>query len=370
MRKHVIDYIRQRLKIRSLSINEKVLDIECDVFEYTLVERFDKNEEYKYVCVVHTVYALLQYLLLICEKEYEKTLFFVGMDAISISVSDNLTNVVLFNDRNFKSRKNTLWARFYRSIYWLKNINNAKFYCQDHLYFPSILIGFRSYALLEDGAQIYSRYKTGPLAYVEKKKDIIDIVVRASIYGRTLGRNAQCERILYTFQDDAQSDILIAHRNERIDLNQLWNNATNQKQIKINRIFNIQEGLLSKLKKNDILILTDSLVTKEIITEQEQIDIYRPYIEQSNGNVIIKKHPIDIVDYNKYFSNVTTCEGFVPMQLLTLNQCHFKKVITMFSTAVSLLDSGTEIVWLGNAGNKKIKEQYGDCPNPFLNVNR
>lgn len=329
-------------------------------------ERFDKSIRYENICIVHTVYALLQYLLLVNRDDYQKTLFFIGLDAIAPEVYNNLPNVVLFDDSKFKSIKRTFWMRLYVFLYYRKVISTAKIYCQDHLYFPSIVVGRKSYVLLEDGSQIYSRYKTGPLANIDKCNTLIEKFVRAPMYGRTLGRNSQCEKIYYTFIGDSRSDIVLSHNSERIDLNELWNTLPSEQKESINAIYGVDEKLLERIHQSNVIILTDSAVTGGVITEQEQLEIYKPYVEANNGNVVIKKHPVDCTNYTKYFPNATICEGFIPMQLLSMNKCSFKFAITLFSTSVSLLDKNTEIIWLGNAGNEKLRKYYGECPNPFV----
>ena len=313
--------------------------------------------------MVHTVYALLQFLLLVSEEEYNYTLFFIGIDAIREDVYENLPNYILFDDTKYKSRKKTFWLRIYKWLYWNKCIEHATFYCQDHLYFPSIVIGHKKYNLLEDGSQIYSRYKGGPLAHIVPCSDLIDWITRAPIYGKTLGRNSQCNTIYYTYAGDAASDIVINRKNEHIFLQEMWNDSSITKQKAINYIYNISEQLLFRLGCAETIILTDSMVTNQVLSEQELIEIYKPYIDK---DVVIKKHPIDVVDYKKYFPHAIICEGYIPMQLLTLNHIAFKRAITMFSTAVSLFDESTEIIWLGNAGNVKVKKVFGDCPNPFI----
>ena len=199
------------------------------------------------------------------------------------------------------------------------------------------------------------------MARIVPYADLIDWIARAPIYGKTLGRNSQCNTIYYTYAGDAASEIVRNHKNRHIHLQEMWNDSSISKQKAINHI--ISEQLLFRLGCAETIILTDSMVTHEVLTEQELIEIYKPYIDQ---DAVIKKHPIDVVDYKKYFPNVIVCEGYIPMQLITLNHVVFKRAITMFSTAVSLWDDSTQIVWLGNAGNMKVKETFGDCPNPFI----
>lgn len=82
-------------------------------------------------------------------------------------------------------------------------------------------------------------------------------------------------------------------------------------------------------KRNKILILTDPLCELDV---REQIfkDIVAEYEKQ--GQVFIKPHPRDVLDYRKIFPDYPIFDKTVPMEMLNFFEgLHFEQVITVFT---------------------------------------
>lgn len=98
------------------------------------------------------------------------------------------------------------------------------------------------------------------------------------------------------------------------------------------------DGLLQKIeecsgtgeqKQDRILILTDPLCTLDV---RERIfkDIVEEYGKQ--GQIFVKPHPRDVLDYHKVFSGYPIFDATVPMEMLNFfPNLHFEKVITVFT---------------------------------------
>lgn len=81
--------------------------------------------------------------------------------------------------------------------------------------------------------------------------------------------------------------------------------------------------------KGKILVLTDPLCTLDV---REQIfkDIVEMY--RAEGQVFIKPHPRDELDYYKVFPEYPIFDGTVPMEMLNFfPHLHFDKVVTVFT---------------------------------------
>ncbi len=99
-------------------------------------------------------------------------------------------------------------------------------------------------------------------------------------------------------------------------------------------------------KKYDkkIIILTDPLCTLDV---RERIfrDLVNEYGKE--GQVFLKIHPRDNLDYEKYFSDVPTFEGQLPMEMLNFfPEVHFEKCIGVL-TELKAIDFADECVRLG-----------------------
>lgn len=102
-----------------------------------------------------------------------------------------------------------------------------------------------------------------------------------------------------------------------------------------------------------VLILTQPLFEDKICsTEEEKVNIYKEIIKQyaSNENVIIKTHPREITDYDKYvkdYKNVKIINERFPIEILNFLDVRFKKVITIFSTSINIIENCDEKIELG-----------------------
>lgn len=82
-------------------------------------------------------------------------------------------------------------------------------------------------------------------------------------------------------------------------------------------------------KRNKVLVLTDPLCTLDV---REQIfkDIVAEYEKQ--GQIFIKPHPRDELDYYKVFPNYPIFDGTVPMEMLNFFEgLRFEIVVTVFT---------------------------------------
>lgn len=118
------------------------------------------------------------------------------------------------------------------------------------------------------------------------------------------------------------------------------------------------DGLMKKAeeceKKGDrILILTEPLCSLDV-RERLFKDIVEKY--EKEGQIFIKPHPRDVLDYNKVFPGYPIFDATVPMEMLNFfENLHFDQVITVFTdlTGIKFAD---KLVRLGD----EFMDQYED----------
>ena len=100
-----------------------------------------------------------------------------------------------------------------------------------------------------------------------------------------------------------------------------------------------------------ILILTEPFfVTGRLPDEESQVELYKELISRfaQNGNVIIKAHPRDNLDYQKYFPEVVVLEKNMPMEVLNFNSdITFDTAVTVSSSVINGLNCVENKVMLG-----------------------
>ncbi len=103
-------------------------------------------------------------------------------------------------------------------------------------------------------------------------------------------------------------------------------------------------GAAGEEKQNKILILTDPLCTFDV---REQIfrDIIQMY--EAEGQIFLKPHPRDLLDYKTLFGDYPQFDATVPMELLGyFPDLHFQKVVGVL-TEVKDLPFADECIRLG-----------------------
>lgn len=104
-------------------------------------------------------------------------------------------------------------------------------------------------------------------------------------------------------------------------------------------------------KGDTVLLLTEPFaLTGRLPSVEAQVKLYRDILEQyeGKGQVYLKPHPRDTVDYRKYFPKVMMMEKNIPMEVLNFNE-HFQvsRAITVTSSAVWGIHCAGEKIYLG-----------------------
>lgn len=100
--------------------------------------------------------------------------------------------------------------------------------------------------------------------------------------------------------------------------------------------------------KDKILVLTEPLCDLEV-RKRIFSDIIETYgeIDGRRGQILIKPHPRDVLDYVKEFSEYIVLEGKFPMEILNfLPGIRFRRVVSVF-TATDAIRFADEILYLG-----------------------
>ena len=319
----------------------------------------------RYSYIADTVYSLLLYLLMMDMEQIQETRFFFG-GAISRAIpttSDKYLGEVYRID-NYKLRRSNVFVRcFYRFRMWfvyLRKIAGTKIYAQDHLTFSQPLICGAKYTLLEDGPGCYTNHYLRPFRN-SFLRSLVVWVTWGRIQGGIFGANNQCVNRIVTQQSDANADILRGRCIQIVNMKEMWISAREEKRELIMRFFGVSSELRSKCQKAETIILTQPFCEDTGMSVEELVEIYKPYVEKylRNGGVLIKNHPRDTIMYSEYFPDAVCINVPVPMQLLSLLNVGFKRVVTISSSATSEFPKGTEIIVLGTSVHPMVRAKFG-----------
>ena len=137
---------------------------------------------------------------------------------------------------------------------------------------------------------------------------------------------------------------------------------SNEDKEKILEIFNYDE-FQKDFSSDAVILLTEAYYESDLLSFEEEIEIYSEMI-WGYDEVIIKPHPRDKKEYNKYFPNCKILKSYFPLEILYLVDINIKKLLTVESTAVFNFDCEVEF-FEGKINNeyinksrKRIKNQY------------
>lgn len=335
--------------------------------------------KYKYSCIIDTPYSLFLYILMCEDAEWDRTIFFVG-EGIDEAYLKHLKKVVRFSSNydDYATRAQLLKIKLRAWYYRCRYISHTKLFAQDHLVFSSQLIGGMKYTLVEDAPGSYTTCLGSKVRDVLPKPmrlrpKLRRLLLWGPVYGQFFGRNEYCENRWVTEKSDEQSPVLKGKYYTLLDLQALWDSASEGKKQYIYRVFGLDDTILEPLQYSKTIIFTEAFAEEGLILE-EAATMFAPYVEKfKDEGVVIKPHPRDYMDWNSVFPDVTILKTRVPMQMLCIMGADFKRAITVCSTAISALKSDTEIIWLRNSAHPKWIAKYGmggRCPfeSKFKNI--
>lgn len=307
--------------------------------------------------------------MLLTEKG-ERKLYIVG-DAFPEKVKNNLENVVMVgNDMVRINTKNKI-RYFFRYILQLVKLKKT-YLSKLNKFENNIIYGATIFAplfakkndvfVIEDGTGSYIKKEDLKHSTFLRIKKILHRIFLQAEDNFHVERKNYIKKIFYTGIGDIPEDVL--HKSIIINLEELWRKKDIYEQDEILNIFNLDKQIIADFTKRKIILFTQTLNEDGFVeTENQKIEIYRKALENEDlNNVIVKPHPREKTNYEKYFPGIKQIEGQIPFQLLSLIGIKVEKAITLFSTAVLSFPEDISIVWYGTTLSDMLHEKYGEIP--------
>lgn len=320
----------------------------------------------KNICLVTTVYSFFLYLLI---KGYNEEDIYIFTAWFPKEVSKNVKHIQM-PPVNFRGKKfaelnsiSGIWKNitgfsmyFYgyfklRLLLFLKTFNyDVEVYGHVQTPFSYIFFENENSNIIEDGLDNY----TSEICEPHKINPIIDIMLH--FCGIYFLKNCECygthKYIKNIYLTNKHDNPLIKDKVSVIDINQLWNNLTQNEQNKILQIFNFDLNNMN-FEKAPIIILTQPLSEGEYnISLDEELSIYKNMIEKfKNKKVIIKPHPRDLKNYKEIFPDIEIIDRFFPIELLSLIGIKPRVVCSVSSTALLNFKESELYVYEGKISN-------------------
>ena len=309
------------------------------------------SNEFSRVCIINNMYGLLQYLLLSSLKEINDTFFFFS-DDVSDSITKNFSHWVKIYTPTTSLGK--LWfvikiRYFIRRKY--KFLKSAEIFGQDNLLLTAPLLADRQMNVVEDGMANYTL-----LPPLKKFGWLLSMLISPLMGQQSLGYSDSCKKLFLTGM--ASIPLAVKDKVELINLNDLWNKSSEQKQNTIVKLFNLSSTIVSEFKQCKSILITQPLSEDNVISEDEKMLLYKQLV--GDKKIAIKPHPREKTNYAQFFPNAIILESHVPIQLLSLVGIWFKEVFTIFSTAALQFPNNPIVHFAGTNIHPRLVKKFGN----------
>lgn len=324
-------------------------------------------KKHKNICLVTTVYSFFLYLLI---KGYNENDIFIFTGWFPKEVSKNVKHIqmppVIFKGKKF-AELNSI-SGFYKNIIgfigyfygylklrillFIKTFNcDVEVY--GHAQTPFSYIFFENTSnIIEDGVANY----TAEICKTHKINPIIDAFLH--ICGIYYLNMCECygshENVKNVYLTNPNNHPLIKDKVKVVNVGEKWNKLTHNEKKVILNLFNLDFGEIS-FNKDIVLILTQPLYKDGFLTLDEELNIYKEFLDKfKDRTIIIKPHPRDKKDYEKIFPNVMCLNKEFPIELLDLINIRPQIVCSVISTALLNFEDSEIYVYQGELANEDL----------------
>lgn len=312
-----------------------------------------KNNEITHICLVETVYSLMIYVLLVKEEELKRTFFFVS-ESLPYSVRKKLPYSHCFHI----PRKRYMKWLFRIQLYWTSMlrwpfIRRCRIYGSDNYLFSSGVVRENEMTLIEDGATNYSLLPSdGRLFFL--KKFLMGSIAAYGCGGISPNIHKICLTGLMPIPTAIKDKVKI------ISIESRWNSLTDSYKEFILYLFDFSISNLEDIKSKKAVLFTQPMWEDGLIGKEEEISLYNKLLSDCDtGNLVIKVHPRDTMNYSSLFPKAYIFTNKIPMELLSLLGVRFTDVYTVFSTAALALPYKANIHFMGTTVHPNLLKMRG-----------
>lgn len=318
-----------------------------------------------YIC--HTPYHILITLIKTIEdKEKSSILVYKSLNNYEniikkLKESNIFNEVKLFNCENDNEFFNLTYEFKYKHLFKHKRVLKKLENTYDfnilknkdiYIYNDDSVVGYYmqlakiNYNLLEDGLDCYKNIDR----IYRYNYNIYEKIKRFLGFGLYRFGNSKYSK---TIEVNDKKDINLPIKNKLIEVprKELFERLTEKQKKLILGIFLQEDDIIKVIKGNSTLVITQPLFEDKLVDSKEkQIKIYKDIVQNySIGKVIIKPHPRDTLNYEKYFKDcIVIKEKYIPLEILNfIPNLKIKRAVTVFSTAIQSIDYCDEKICFG-----------------------
>lgn len=361
----ILKAVYRRIRACYLKCIEKIdRCLICPVIYYFIEKKqknvpIDRDLPTLYFC--HTPYHLLITLVKVLQSHEKSVLMlYKGMPNVS-NLCDEIQKLEIFNgvyvstfldeelEKYYQYKQKKYFSRWNAKRLLMEQEHNLDIVQAYHvkMYNDFCVLGYylnvirQPYDVIEDGLNAYCVdgyfHKRCLKSYKEIAYNYLRKTICTGYAGSALARELEVNDAEVVYMP---YDITL----REVPRRELFSNLDKMQKKLLTRIFDIEpvvEQLLEKDGKKN-LVLTQPLVTDYVVpTEEIQLNLYEELVQELDGEVYIKLHPRDHVDYSRLEQencHVLLKSNF-PVELLNFVNVEFEECITLCSTSIGGLEN-------------------------------
>lgn len=317
-----------------------------------------KKKAYNRVCLVNSAYSLFNYLLISTIEEIESTYFFFsyGIPESCHAYFKKQAYIITPLKNKFLNELYEIYIHFFSRCKWpvLKQAELFGMKCGPLF---AEIIGERTFTQIEEGGEYIDKVN------IPRKLQIIRRFLHGRFYNQHTCNSPYIKNIYLTGQNENAS--VMKQKNViRFDILKEWEKSKEKQQL-ILKAFDVTEKDILSLKSKTDILLTQPLSEDGIITEEEEMNLYKQLIKDAKtAHLCIKPHPRE--RSHKYVSTFNDSYVFskkVPLQVLLCLNCNYQRAYTICSTAIAAITqihTHIQITFAGSKIHPNILKHLGD----------
>jgi hypothetical protein len=311
------------------------------------------------IYIIYNYWELLLSLIILEQSKSKDNILIISGNEIDNEILIKLEKYYKFIKFNFKSNKFIkLFTFYYKINYFLpKKLNSILINSRRIISFSDQDVVTRYFIKNKKNIDLYEH---GSVNYQENFDDLTQ-KIKSKIFGmeKPYGRNKYIKNIYLRGTGKIPKDI--EDKVVLIDIEYLWSLIEKESEDRIFEIFGLDSEEIKKVRSKEIILFTQPFSEDNVLSEKEKIELYKHIIENYNiEKLLIKSHPREKTNYKKEFPKITVIDQRIPSELLLFTKANFSRVVTVFSTSISIFLKKSEVDFYGTEAHPKLFKYYGN----------
>ena len=311
------------------------------------------------IYIIYNYWELLLSLIILEQSKSKDNILIISGNEIDNEILIKLEKYYKFIKFNFKSNKFIkLFTFYYKINYFLpKKLNSILINSRRIISFSDQDVVTRYFIKNKKNIDLYEH---GSVNYQENFDDLTQ-KIKSKIFGmeKPYGRNKYIKNIYLRgtgkIPEDIEDKVVL------IDIEYLWSLIEKESEDRIFEIFGLDSEEIKKVRSKEIILFTQPFSEDNVLSEKEKIELYKHIIENYNiEKLLIKSHPREKTNYKKEFPKITVIDQRIPSELLLFTKANFSRVVTVFSTSISIFLKKSEVDFYGTEAHPKLFKYYGN----------